>query len=85
MSAVDSFGDDRVVNNTMRHKYRVLTDGEKLDMQELKDMGLDFSNKLYDMADQLLGSSPSSLPWELSQAHRAIEEAVMWGVKHLTR
>jgi len=42
MSTVDSTSDERTVNNTMRHAYRVLTDDEKANMQAIKDAGLAF-------------------------------------------
>lgn len=71
---VDSKSDDRVVNNTMRHAYRALSEGEKSNMQSIKDMGLNFHNLLENM-----GSSR-----ELSLAKTKIEEAVMWAVKHIT-
>jgi hypothetical protein len=41
MSHVASESDERTVNNTMRHQYRVLTDAEKKDMVRLKDMGIE--------------------------------------------
>lgn len=41
---IDSTGDDRVINNVMRHGYRVLTDREKETMQKLKDDGLALGN-----------------------------------------
>lgn len=72
---VGSTSDERTVNNVMRHEYRVLTDDEKKAMQEMKDRGLEF----WAMLDKL-GQSR-----ELSIAKTKIEEAVMWGVKHLTR
>ena len=72
---VDSTSDERVVNNVMRHEYRVLSDGEKLQMKEIKDRGLEF----FGLCDQI-GSSR-----ELSLAKTKIEEAVMWAVKHITR
>jgi hypothetical protein len=71
---VDSTGDDRVINNVMRHGYRVLTEREKETMLKLKDDGLAFW--------QLLDSIGSSR--ELAIAKTQIEEAVMWGVKHVT-
>ena len=66
--------DKRTVNNVMRHEYRVLSDEEKQAMQKLKDEGLAF----WEFLDRL-GSSR-----ELSIAKTKIEEAVMWGVKHIT-
>lgn len=75
--AVDSTSDDRVVNNVMRHEYRVLTAGEKIDMQVVKDLGRTFHEYLEGM-----GSPRPSR--ELSLAKTKIEEAVMWAVKHIT-
>ena len=74
MSTVNSTSDERVVNNVMRHGYRVLGDHEKAQMQQLKDDGL----ALWNLLDSL-GSSR-----ELSIAKTKIEEAVMWGTKHIT-
>lgn len=72
---VPSTSDARVVNNVMRHAYRVLSDDEKATMQKIKDMGLDFHN-----AVEAIGQSR-----ELSLAKTKIEEAVMWAVKHVTK
>ena len=71
---VDSTSDERIVNNVMRHQYRVLTDEEKAQMQELKDKGLEF----WELLDSI-GSSR-----ELSEAKTYIENSVMWGTKHIT-
>ena len=71
---VNSTSDDRTANNAVRHKYRVLSDEEKLQMQKLKDMGAAFLNEC-----EALGSSR-----ELSIAKTKTEEAVMWAVKHVT-
>jgi len=72
--SVDSTGDERVVNNVMRHEYRVLTDSEKAAMKEIKDLGLAFHNLI-----AALGNSR-----EVSIAKTKAEEAVMWAVKHIT-
>lgn len=72
---VDSKSDDRVVNNVMRHAYRVLTNDEKTLMQAIKDKGLE----LHDLIESI-GQSR-----ELSIANTKTEEAVMWAVKHLTK
>lgn len=72
---ISSTSDQRTVNNTMRHHYRVLSDEEKQAMQTIKDMGLDLLTFL-----DALGQSR-----EISLAKTKIEEAVMWGVKHVTR
>lgn len=72
---MESTDDNRVVNNVVRHEYRVLTEDEKQSMQFIKDEGRD----LIEYFDEL-GSSR-----ELSIAKTKIEEAVMWAVKHVTR
>lgn len=74
MSEVASTSDERTVNNTMRHAYRVLSDVEKASMQQIKDDGLAFH-------DLIAGLGNSR---ELSLAKTKVEEAVMWAVKHLT-
>jgi len=75
MTTFDSTSNERTANNTMRHGYRTLSDDEKQAMQAIKDAGL----ALYVAIDKL-GSSR-----ELSLAKTKTEEAVMWGVKHITR
>lgn len=74
MASVDSTSDERVVNNTMRHAYRVLSDAEKANMQAIKDEGLKFHDLVAGMGNSR----------ELSIAKTKIEEAVMWAVKHIT-
>lgn len=74
MASVDSTSDDRTVNNTMRHAYRVLTDVEKANMQAIKDEGLKFHDLIAGMGNSR----------EISLAKTKIEEAVMWAVKHIT-
>jgi hypothetical protein len=74
MASVQSTSDERIVNNTMRHQYRVLGDAEKANMAKIKDMGLEFHEFVAG-----LGNSR-----ELSLARTKIEEAVMWAVKHIT-
>ena len=69
-----STSDKRTTNNVMRHEYRVLTDQEKQQMKDLKDQALQLH--------ALLGTMGESR--ELSLAKTKIEEAVMWGVKHIT-
>lgn len=71
---VDSASDERTANNAVRHKYRVLSDTEKAQMVELKDMGAAFLAR----CDEI-GSSR-----EMSLAKTKMEEAVMWAVKHVT-
>ena len=72
---VDSASDDRTANNAVRHTYRVLNDAEKQQMVDLKDLGAAFIAKCHE-----IGSSR-----ELALAVTNAEQAVMWGVKHVTR
>lgn len=71
---VSSFDDERNSNNVMRHEYRILSEEEKLQMKEIKDIGADFVASC-----RRIGSSR-----ELSLAVTKIEEAVFWAVKHVT-
>jgi hypothetical protein len=71
---VSSTSDERTVNNTMRHQYRVLTDAEKANMQAIKDKGMEFH--------ELVSGIGNSR--EISLAKTKIEEAVMWAVKSVT-
>lgn len=74
MKTVDSASDDRTANNAVRHKYRTLTDEEKAQMVELKDLSAAFLAK----CDEI-GQSR-----EMSLAKTNAEQAVMWAVKHVT-
>ena len=58
----------------MRHEYKVLDEGQKAQMEQIKDIGLEFWDQL-----NRLGSSR-----ELSIAKTKVEEAVMWAIKHIT-
>lgn len=72
---VRSTDDERTVNNAVRHQYRVLSDAEKQQMLEIKDLGASFLAKIDE-----IGQSR-----EMSLAKTKVEEAVMWAVKHVTR
>lgn len=71
---MDSYSDERVRNNVLRHQYRELSDVEKEQMQTVKDKGLDF----------LLYIDSIGESRELSLAKTKVEEAVMWAVKDIT-
>ena len=73
---VASESDERTVNNTMRHQYRVLSDKEKANMTRIKDMGEAFLDLI---AETLPGGREQAL------ARTKMEEAVMWAVKALTQ
>ena len=72
---VASESDDRIVNNAMRHQYRVLNDAEKETMLWIKDQGLT-------MMEFIAERVPAGR--EASLAKTKIEEAVMWAIKGLT-
>lgn len=74
-ATMPSTSDARVLNNVMRHNYRVLSQAEKEQMLQVKDAGLLF----YDVVESI-GQSR-----ELSIAKTKIEEATMWATKHLTK
>jgi hypothetical protein len=71
---VGSESDDRTENNAVRHQYRILTEDEKRQMLELKDLGTAFIAKCNE-----IGRSR-----ELALAVTNAEQAVMWAVKHVT-
>ena len=75
MSQIDSSSDDRTKNNAVRHTYRILSDEEKQQMVDLKDLGL----KFIECCDSIGNSR------EMSLAKTNAEQAVMWAVKHVTR
>jgi len=85
---MDSTSDDRVKNNTVRHKYRTLTDEEKRQMTMIKDLGLELSIAIQQM--ELGPLSPHEYDGKLLTdpylvvAHQRCEEAVMWAVKYIT-
>lgn len=70
-----STDDNRIVNNVVRHEYKVLSPEEKLAMKAIKDAGLSFLNDL----DKYVHPGR-----EKSLAITKIEEAVMWAVKSIT-
>jgi hypothetical protein len=75
MSMVDSTGDERTINNTMRHQYRVLTEPEKKAMSALKDTGIT-------LIRQIELCVPKGRERDIAMTR--VEEAVMWAVKGLT-
>jgi len=81
---VDSASNARTVNNIMRHQYRKLSETEKVHMGQIKDLGLHFVELLH-----IVGGTDKNgerqASRELALAQTKIEEAVMWGVKHITK
>jgi hypothetical protein len=72
---VSSTSDGRTINNTMRHKYCVLSDDEKAGMSNIKGLGLELYRAIAELGDSR----------EISIAKTRLEEAVMWAVKHITK
>ena len=80
---VESTSDGRTANNAVRHNYRVLSDAEKAQMQEIKDMGAAFIAKLHEIG----GTEPGGDRFgsrDLSLANTHAEDAVMRAVRHVT-
>ncbi|WP_336801804.1 Acb2/Tad1 domain-containing protein [Kaistia sp. MMO-174] len=100
MRFVGSTSDDRVVNNTLRHSYRVLSDEEKAAMAAIKDKGAEFLALIESLRTapeplleddgaptldaELRPMAIGTFDRELNIAVERIEEAVMWAVKHVT-
>jgi hypothetical protein len=85
---VPSTSDQRVTNNVMRHEYRVLTEGEKFNMKQIKDMGLlfiEFCDEIRPVSVGPNGEAVRTGSRELSLAKTKMEEAVMWAVKSITK
>ena len=70
---MESTSDERTTNNAVRHKYRVLTDDEKAQL-DLFGGGQTF----IESCDEI-GQSR-----EMSLAKTNAEQAVMWATKHIT-
>lgn len=84
LNRVESQSDDRTLNNAVRHQYRVLTDAEKAQMVELKDLGAAFIAKCHEIG----GTDPNGerlASRDLSLAVTHAEDAVMRAVRHITR
>ncbi|MBZ5761576.1 hypothetical protein LAV84_18320 [Rhizobium sp. VS19-DR104.2] len=93
MTEVDSTSDERTVNNTMRHKYRVLSDAEKAQLQAVKDKGQEFLDLIETLRTPSvpMGTNADGIEMamgavdrELNIAVERVEEAVMWAVKFVT-
>lgn len=91
---VDGTGDERVVNNTMRHQYRVLTDAEKALVNEVKTKGDEFLDLLHKIGGTgPFTENPGTIAADperfgsanLALSFRHIEDAVYRAVKHITK
>ena len=71
----ESTSDERIENNVMRHKYKTLSDNEKEQMSNVKDIGLTLHAYISTIGDSK----------EIEIAKQKVEEAVMWATKHITK
>lgn len=83
---IDSTSDERTKNNAARHQYRILSDEEKTDMQEVKDLALALEVKIDSLMHKLNGREGHvGNQFESYQvAKRRAKEASMWAVRGLT-
>lgn len=86
---VSSASDDRTANNAMRHQYKILSEEQKTQMIEVKDIGAEFTGLLHRIGRT---ASPSEEGEEhrfasanLALAFRHMEDAVYRAVKHITK
>ncbi|MDF2232177.1 hypothetical protein P2H44_06385 [Albimonas sp. CAU 1670] len=80
---VPSESDQRTENSGVRHAYRVLTEAEKAQMVEVKDLGAAFIAKLHEIG----GTDPAGDRFasrDLALANTHAEDAVMRAVRHIT-
>jgi len=72
---VESESDERLAESWVRHQYRALSDGEKMSIVHIKDMGIG-----------LIRAIEAGVPRgrEASLAKTKVEEAVLWAVKGVT-
>ena len=83
-NSTDSTSDGRIVNNTLRHQYRTLSESEKALMLAVKDKGAELLAILH-QAGGTQANQDRMGSRELSIAQTKLEEAVMWAVKHITK
>ncbi len=86
---VSSTSDERTANNVMRHSYRILSEEEKAFVEEVKDMGADFTLLLHRIgrtsAPNENGQDHRFASADLTLAFRHMEDAVYRAVKSITR
>lgn len=86
---ISSTSDERTANNAMRHKYRILSEEEKLQVEEIKDLGAAFTALLHRIgrttAPNDVGEDHRFGSAHLTLAFRHMEDAVYRAVKHVTK
>lgn len=86
---VDGEGDDRTVNNAVRHQYRVLTEEEKAAMLRIKDAGAALialiveQDPVFGRNGRLVQEHMCLADRNLELARRHVEDAVMRAVRHI--
>lgn len=80
---IDSSSDDRTANNAVRHQYRTLSDAEKQQIVEIKDIGAAFVAKLHEIGGGTDGGDRFGSR-DLALANTHAEDAVMRAVRHIT-
>lgn len=85
---ISSASDERTANNAMRHQYRVLSEEEKNQMMEIKDLGAAFTEALHRIGGTTSPNDPKQdhrfASANLTIAFRHMEDAVYRAVKHIT-
>lgn len=71
---INATDDNRTLNNTARHQYRVLTDAEKDTVTQFKDLEVQFTQLLSSLGDKR----------EYALALTNIQQATMWAVRGVT-
>lgn len=74
MDAVDSASDARTVNNTVRHKYRVLSDDEKATMEDIDERLKHIVEKFRDKYDIHCPETIYQMDKVIENAYEFIEE-----------
>lgn len=83
MSNIDSTSDERTTNNSVRHQYRTLSDAEKAQMQNIKDIGAKFIRECEAIGGGCVNHEAQAHR-DLSLAVQHAEDAVMRAVRHIT-
>lgn len=87
-----SASDARIVNNAVRHQYRVLSEAEKAQMLAVKDKGAELLALIETLrtppepAGEINGVEMSTFTFDpdLTIAAQKVQEAVFWAVHHIT-
>lgn len=80
---IDAAGNDRTANNAVRHQYRQLTEAEKAQMVEVKDLAAAFIAKCHEIDGTLEGDPIESRDLALAVDHA--QDAAMRAVRHITK